>query len=161
MSENYEELQFEDARTFLEVIRRSNPLWLQDGASLTPWVFRGQGNAGWDLVPSAWRESISKTPFFQSILATIDLKQAQRVIDGHHGFLMVVQHRMQQLQNGEFVKRAENVLIFGRPGSGKTMLLEALGNELVRCGYSVCFAPCAKLVQHLLLPNENFDCQKC
>ena len=68
---------------------------------------------------------------------------------------MVVQHRMQHLQNGEFVKRAENLLMFGRPGSGKTLLLSALGEQLVRQGHSVCFAPCAKLVQHLLLAKRE------
>jgi DNA replication protein DnaC len=69
---------------------------------------------------------------------------------------MVVQHRMQQLQTGEFVKRAENLLMFGRPGSGKTLLLSALGEQLVRQGHTVCFAPCAKLVQHLLLAKREF-----
>jgi DNA replication protein DnaC len=68
---------------------------------------------------------------------------------------MTVQQRMQQLQSGEFLKRAENLLIFGRPGSGKTMLLQALGDQLVRAGHTVCFAPCAKLVQHLLLAKRE------
>jgi DNA replication protein DnaC len=40
---------------------------------------------------------------------------------------MSVQQRMQQLQTGEFLSRAENILMFGRPGSGKTLLLSALG----------------------------------
>jgi len=62
---------------------------------------------------------------------------------------------MQHLQNGEFVKRAENLLMFGRPGSGKTLLLSALGEQLVPQGHSVCFAPCAKLVQHLLLAKRE------
>jgi DNA replication protein DnaC len=68
---------------------------------------------------------------------------------------MTVQQRMQQLQSGEFLKRSENLLIFGRPGSGKTMLLQALGDQLVRAGHPVCFAPCAKLVQHLLLAKRE------
>lgn len=70
-------------------------------------------------------------------------------------FPMVVQHRMQQLQSGEFVKRAENLLMFGRPGSGKTLLLNALGEQLIRQGHSVVFAPCAQLVQHLLLAKRE------
>lgn len=121
MSENYEVLQFEDARNFLEVIRRSNPRWLQDGSSLTPWVFRGQGNANWDLVPSAWRESIPETPFFKNILATIDLKHAQRVIDGHHGLptdmqldiervrQQIAQRRFEYFQVNAFVTLADEL----------------------------------------------------
>ena len=70
-------------------------------------------------------------------------------------FPMVVQHRMQQLQNGEFVKRAENLLLFGRPGSGKTLLLNALGEQLIRQGHTVIFASCAQLVQHLLLAKRE------
>ena len=45
--------------------------------------------------------------------------------------------------------------MFGRPGSGKTLLLSALGEQLVRQGHSVCFAPCAKLVQPLLLAKRE------
>ena len=68
---------------------------------------------------------------------------------------MTVQQRMQQLQTGEFLSRAENILIFGKPGSGKTMLLSALGDQLVRAGHTVCFAPCVKLVQYLLLAKRE------
>ena len=35
------------------------------------------------------------------------------------------------------------------------MSLKALGAELVRCGHTVCFAPCAKLVQYLLLTKRE------
>ena len=62
---------------------------------------------------------------------------------------------MQHLQTGEFLSRAWNILIFGRPGSGKTLLLSALGEKLVRQGHTVCFAPCVKLVQHLLLAKRE------
>lgn len=68
---------------------------------------------------------------------------------------MIVQQRMQQLQAGEFLSRAENILIFGRPGSGKTMLLNALGDQLVRAGHTVLLAPCVKLIQHLLLAKRE------
>jgi DNA replication protein DnaC len=54
------------------------------------------------------------------------------------------------LLGGEFLDQAENVLVFGNPGSGKTHLLAALGHELVKRGRSVQFTPCVLLVQRLL-----------
>src|SRR5579871_5593008 len=39
------------------------------------------------------------------------------------------------LLEGSFVDRRENVLTFGAPGSGKTHLLAAIAQELVRAGY--------------------------
>lgn len=54
------------------------------------------------------------------------------------------------LRDGSFLDRRENVLAFGIPGSGKTHLLAALGQELVRCGHRVYFAPTALMVQELL-----------
>jgi DNA replication protein DnaC len=61
---------------------------------------------------------------------------------------------MESLRTGEFLNQANNVLLFGRPGSGKTLLLNALGDALVRAGHPVCFAPCVKLVQHLLAAKK-------
>jgi DNA replication protein DnaC len=54
------------------------------------------------------------------------------------------------LLEGDFLERRENVLIFGNPGSGKTHLLCALGQELIRQGRSIYFTPCVVLVQRLL-----------
>ena len=62
---------------------------------------------------------------------------------------------MDQLRSGEFLKGANNLLLFGRPGSGKTLLLNSLGDALVRAGHTVCMAPCVKLVQHLLLAKKE------
>ena len=55
------------------------------------------------------------------------------------------------LLDGSFPKRAENVLAFGNPGSGKTHLLCAIGNELIYKGYRVRFFTCSLLVQDLLI----------
>lgn len=54
------------------------------------------------------------------------------------------------LREGSFLKRRENVLAFGKPGSGKTHLLAALGNELIQQGHRVVFVTCSLLVQELL-----------
>ena len=51
--------------------------------------------------------------------------------------------------------RAENVLAFGNPGSGKTHLLCAIAQELVRRGRRILFCPCQLLVQELLLAKRD------
>src|SRR6185437_14890407 len=43
------------------------------------------------------------------------------------------------LLEGSFVDRRENVLVFGQPGSGKTHLLCAIAQELVRSGRKMQF----------------------
>lgn len=59
------------------------------------------------------------------------------------------------LLEGHFVERAENVLVFGLPGRGKTHFLAALGRELVlRHRYAVLFTSTFKLVQQLLAAKK-------
>jgi IstB-like ATP binding protein len=64
--------------------------------------------------------------------------------------LIKVVNQIQTLRSGSFLGRQENVLVFGNPGSGKTHLVSALGQELVRNGHRVYFAHCNLLVQELL-----------
>jgi DNA replication protein DnaC len=59
------------------------------------------------------------------------------------------------LLEGAFVDRRENVLAFGAPGSGKTHLMCAVGQELVRAGRKVLFCTCNLLVQELLLAKRD------
>ena len=61
-----------------------------------------------------------------------------------------VVNQVQTLRTGSFLARQENVLVFGNPGSGKTHLVCALGQELIRNGRRVYFAHCSLLVQELL-----------
>ena len=49
----------------------------------------------------------------------------------------------------------ENVLAFGRSGSGKTHLLCGIAQELVRSGRKVMFSPCSLLVQDLLIAKRD------
>ena len=61
-----------------------------------------------------------------------------------------VAQQVRTLLDGSFLGRCENILAFGNPGSGKTHLLCALGQELIRAGHRVYFTPTALLVQDLL-----------
>lgn len=64
--------------------------------------------------------------------------------------------QVRSLQDGGFLDRKENVLAFGRPGSGKTHLLCGLSQELIRTsGRSVYFTTCSHLVQQLLASKRD------
>ena len=58
-----------------------------------------------------------------------------------------VDRQLAALLEGTFLDRAENVLAFGNPGSGKTHLVCALGQELILLGRRVLFSTCSLLVQ--------------
>jgi DNA replication protein DnaC len=64
------------------------------------------------------------------------------------------------LLEGSFLDRHENVLVFGPPGSGKTHLLSALGQELIRAGRKVVFRKCGLLVQELLAAKRDLKLPK-
>jgi len=67
-----------------------------------------------------------------------------------------VRRQLPTLLEGGFIERAENVLVFGLPGRGKSHFLAALGRELVlRHGMAVCFTPTFKLVQQLLVAKKE------
>ncbi len=69
-----------------------------------------------------------------------------------------VQQQVGALLTGDFVQRTENALAFGNPGSGKTHLLCAIGQELIRSSggkRKVCFRKCAWLVQELLKAKQE------
>jgi len=64
------------------------------------------------------------------------------------------------LREGSFLNRRENVLAFGTPGAGKSHLLAALGQELVRAGRRICFFPTSTLVQELLRAKADLRLDK-
>jgi len=63
--------------------------------------------------------------------------------------------QIRTLLEGSFLERKENVLAFGNPGSGKSHLLCALGQELIQLGYRVLFVTCSLLVQDLLSAKRD------
>lgn len=66
-----------------------------------------------------------------------------------------VLQQFNSLKNGRFLEHKENVLVFGNPGSGKTHLICALAQELIRQGRRIYFSACALLLQELLLAKRD------
>jgi DNA replication protein DnaC len=63
--------------------------------------------------------------------------------------------KLHELASGDFLDRADNVLAFGLPGTGKTHAACALGHALVLAGRSVLFTPTYQLVQELLAAKRD------
>lgn len=68
--------------------------------------------------------------------------------------------QVKTLLDGSFLDRRENVLIFGNPGSGKTHLLCAVGQELILKGRRIYFSNCNFLVQELLKAKQELRLAK-
>jgi len=63
--------------------------------------------------------------------------------------------QISKLADGEYIQRAENVLLVGDGGTGKTMLATALGVAACEQGRSVRFTTVAALVNDLLEANDE------
>lgn len=83
--------------------------------------------------------------FLEKSLSTLDLKRLPQKAG----------QQVRSLLEGDFVDRHENVLIFGNPGSGKTHVACAVGQELIRSGRRVMFATCGLMVQDLLAAKRD------
>jgi DNA replication protein DnaC len=66
-----------------------------------------------------------------------------------------VHQQVNSLMEGSFVDRRENILAFGNPGSGKTHLLCAISQELIRQNRRVLYTTSSTLVQELLRAKRN------
>ena len=73
---------------------------------------------------------------------------------------MKINRHVDALLDGSFLDRAENVLAFGNPGSGKTHLLCAIGQELVHRDRKVLFSTCGLLNQDLLRAKRELELGK-
>ena len=71
-----------------------------------------------------------------------------------------VRQQLNVLLEGRFLDHNENILIFGNPGSGKTHLICAIGQELIRRNKRVYFTTCALLLQKLLAAKRDLKLPK-
>ena len=70
------------------------------------------------------------------------------------------QQQFHALRDGGFLARRENVLVFGKPGSGKTHAVCAVGEQLVLHGHAVLFTTCSLLVQDLLAAKRDLKLER-
>lgn len=73
---------------------------------------------------------------------------------------LAVARQAESLRDGSFLDRRENLLVFGKPGSGKTHCVCALAERLVQQGRAILFTTCAMLVQSLLAAKRDLRLQK-
>jgi DNA replication protein DnaC len=66
-----------------------------------------------------------------------------------------LRQQVRSLLESSFLDRRENLLAFGNPGSGKTHLLCAISQELVRKGHRILYTTCTLLVQELLIAKRD------
>ena len=71
-----------------------------------------------------------------------------------------VQRQLETLRDGSFLQRRENVLLFGKPGTGKSHALCALAEQLILRGHSMLFTTCGLLVQQLLVAKRDLRLPK-
>jgi DNA replication protein DnaC len=82
--------------------------------------------------------------------ATLDLSRLPRRLA----------RQFKELSGGDFVARADNVLIFGLPGRGKTHFAAAVGHELVHQGRRVLFTPTFKVVDRLQRARRDLELER-
>jgi len=86
----------------------------------------------------------------EKTMATLDLNR----------FPAAVRRQAPALCEGGFAGRAENVLVFGLPGRGKSHLCCAIAFELIRSGLAVLFIATYQLVQRLLVAKRELRLEK-
>ena len=69
--------------------------------------------------------------------------------------------QMKALLDGGFLDRKENILVFGKPGVGKTHLLCGVAQELIQSGRQMRFTTCSLLVQELLQAKRELRLSRC
>jgi DNA replication protein DnaC len=75
-------------------------------------------------------------------------------------FSPLIQQQVERLRSGEFVAEAVNCIAVGKPGTGKSHLLAAVGHDLIGQGHAVRWYSTASLVQQLLAAKRDLALPK-
>jgi hypothetical protein len=80
----FETINTTSAAEFLSLLRRSNPYWLNEDGWTSNWIFRGQYDANWPLVPAAWRVRDGH-PLFQGCAREVNDEHIDSIIGRYPG----------------------------------------------------------------------------
>jgi DNA replication protein DnaC len=125
-----------------------------------------------DLALKAAKDGSTHEAFFYDVVRTECEGREQRRIDRlqHRSglpaektfhtlrlerFSPLIQQQVERLRSGEFVAEAVNCIAVGKPGTGKSHLLAAIGQELIAQGHAVRWYSTASLVQQLLAAKRD------
>ena len=71
-----------------------------------------------------------------------------------------IRRQLPQLASAQPLQQADNILLFGLPGTGKTHLAAALAFSWIHLGYPVLFIPTYKLVGRLLKAKQDYELER-
>lgn len=118
------------------------------------------------ILAQAENEKISFTDFSLALLRAESLARRERslqrilkrsklgVVQGIEGFDFAIRPKLdprivKELTNGNFVEEHRNVLCLGRPGTGKTRVMKAIGQAMALQGYTVLYVIFAEMLETL------------
>jgi DNA replication protein DnaC len=78
----------------------------------------------------------------------------------HSRLPLRLRRQLMALKDAQVLARADNILCFGLPGTGKTHAICALAYEWLQQGHSVLFTPTYKLVGQLLRAKRDYDLER-
>jgi len=181
----YEE-SFEFADEFLESLRPTNSRWVsRDNLWDSSWIFRGQGDAGWGLLPSAWRGG-SLQRFKNKYRDMVDIwvsreaeKQQKTYSEEHKRLTDYIVLGIAELEAvrefidfadklGHPVPGAEQIMSWSKYGEGICGMLNVVHGEIlkhfgIRGGYSDVYPylkvdnSAVALAQHHGIPTRLLD----
>lgn len=71
-------------------------------------------------------------------------------------FPFKTRQKINAVLDGGFIERKENIIVFGPPGTGKTHLVCAIGQEQIKAGKRIFFCTAGLLVQRLLAAKKEY-----
>ena len=134
--------------------------------------FRQSAQAVGELAMRAARESLTHEAFLYEVLVQEAADREQRRMERRlqesrlprektfaqfdlGALSPLLAQQLGRIRQGTFVAEATNVIMIGKPGTGKSHCMAALGHVLIQQGHAVYWTSTATFVQHLLAAKRD------